>query len=376
MRHTFLQDIFRTDQTHVQDASDCFIVDFKAWLDSKGLDFPVPRGKNNFVKRLHAFWSGGTDKFGFDNYSSPSKVTYAVFSFFTRIPRYGSGFNRAPHFTEWEMAIDALNNRAPPTAQSAMQSSDIWEQVFTEVIAVSGTLYSIVVVILIAFWAIFIFTTNFVAAVLAITSIMVALVIILASFNCLGWTLGIVEAIGISILLGAAVDYPLHLVESYIETSPDIDNAVEEKEITGCRRCFRCSKARIDFRRRVITQALSKIGPSILNSALTTSGCVVFLFACKINILVKVGTIMLLSSTVSIALSLFFLPPLLLLFGPITFQRNCKRVGILTLSVGTFFGSCFLVLYLLSLGGVQLSGPSGTPLFYNRLFQSCVDPIL
>ena len=328
------------------------------------------------MNRLHAFWSGGTDKFGFDNYSFPSKVTYAVFSFYTRIPRYGSGFNRAPHFTEWEMAIDALNNRAPPTAKGAMQSSDIWEQVFTEVIAVSGTLYSIVVVILIAFWAIVIFTTNFVAAVLAITSIMIALVVILASFSWLGWTLGIVEAIGISILLGAAVDYPLHLVESYIETSPDIAHAKEEKQITGCRHRLGCSKARIGFRRRVITQALSKIGPSILNSALTTSGCVVFLFACRINIFVKVGTIMLFSSIVSIILSLFFLPPLLLLFGPVTFQRNCKRVGILTLIVGTLFGACLLVLYLLSLGEVQLNGPSGTPLFYNRLLQNCVDPMV
>merc|ERR1712037_689744 len=248
-----------------------------------------------------------------------------------------------------------------------MQSCDIWEAVFTEVIAVSGTLYSIVVVLLIAFWAILVFTTNFVAALLAIASIMFALVVILASFHWLGWTLGIVEAIGISILLGAAVDYPLHFVESYIETSPEVER---ESARTGF-----CSRESIHFRRRVITRALSKIGPSILNSAFTTSGSVFFLFACKINIFVKVGTIILLSSLVSIFLSIFFLPPMLLFCGPNKIQRSWKRVGILAASVGTLFGVCLLVLYLLSLAGVQLNGPSGTPMFYNRLSQNCVDPM-
>ena len=358
-------------QTHSQDASNCFIVDFKAWAEQNGVGFPIHRGGDrSFAEYLHSFWNDAgqpTDKYGFDDYSSPSRVTYAVFSFYTNMPRYGSGFLRAPHFTAWEMAIDSLNNRAPPTAKGAMQSSEIWSGVFTEVIAVSGTLYSIVVVILVAFWAIAILTTNLLAAMAAITTIMLALIFILASFHWIGWTLGIVEAIGISILLGAAVDYPLHFVESYIETSPEVER---EAARTGF-----CSRESIHFRRRVITRALSKIGPSILNSAFTTSGSVFFLFACKIKIFVKVGTIILLSALVSIFLSIFFLPPILLLCGPNKIQRSWKRVGILAASVGTLFGVCLLVLYLLSLAGVQLNGPSGTPLFYDRLLQNCVDPM-
>merc|ERR1712032_225863 len=109
--------------------------------------------------------------------------------------------------------------------------------------------------------------------------------------------------------------------------------------------------------------------------ALTTSGCVLFLFACRINIFVKVGTIMLMSSVVSITLTMFLLPPLLLLFGPVTFHRQCKRIGILAVSVAGLFGAGLLMLYLLSLGGVQINGPSGTPFFYNRLTQSCIEPM-
>merc|ERR1712032_906000 len=180
------------------------------------------------------------------------------------------------------------------------------------------------------------------AALLAIASIIFALVVILASFHWLGWTLGIVEAIGISILLGAAVDYPLHLVESYIETSPEVardDGDMDTEQPSGGRRCCNFSRAHIQFRRRVITRALSKIGPSILNSSVTTSGCVLFLFACRINIFVKVGTIMLLSSVVSITLSMFLLPPLLVLFGPMAFNRDCRRVGILVVGVAALFGT-------------------------------------
>lgn len=359
------------------------MVDFKAWAQRSGVRFPVERNSHySFAQHLHSFWKTSgqrTDKYGFDDYSSPSRVTYAAFSFYSNIPRHGSGFLRAPDFTKWEMAIAALNARAPPTAKGALQSSDVWEAVFTEVIAVSGVLYSIVVVVLIAFWAIAILTTSFLAATAAIATIMTALVFILASFHWIGWTLGIVEAIGISILLGAAVDYPLHFVESYIETASEVVLEGHKGVPDGgccCRHCHhRCSRSRIEFRRRVITRALSKIGPSILNSALTTSGCVLFLFACKIHIFVKVGTIMLLSASVSVLLSIFFLPPVLLLFGPHKFNRDWKRVGLLAVSVGALCGICLLVLYAMSLAGVQLNGPSGTPLFYNPLLQNCVDPV-
>ena len=355
------------------------MVDFKAWAERHRVRFPVDRtSRRSFAQYLHSFWESDgqySDKIGFDDYSSPSRVTYAAFSFYSNIPRHGSGYLRAPQFTEWERAIAELNDRAPSTAKGALQSSEVWEPVFTEVIAVSGVLYSVVVVILIAFWAIAILTTSFLAATAAIATIMTALVFILAGFQWLGWTLGIVEAIGVSILLGAAVDYPLHFVESYIET------VTEEvlDDLKGPRTGFCCdswcSRSRVKFRRLVITRALSKIGPSILNSALTTSGCVLFLFACRIHIFVKVGTIMLLSSSVSITLSIFFLPPLLLLCGPVKFERNWKRVGALAVGAGALCGICLLALYVASLNGVQLNGPSGTPLFYNPLTQSCVDPM-
>lgn len=360
------------------------MLDFKAWLENKNINFPVMEAERTLPQYLKQFWiekGEGTSRYGFDNYTSPSRVTYAVFSFYTNIPQYGSGFLRSPHFADWEITMRALNDRAPSTAKGAMQLSDIWEEVFTEVIAVSGTLYSIGVVIVIAFLSILVFTTNFVAAKLAIATIVCTLVVILASFHWLGWTLGVVEAIGISILLGASVDYPLHFVESYIETSPEAardDDTITTKKAGGCRAincCCNCSRARVQFRRRVIVRAMSKVGPSILNSALTTSGCVLFLFACRIYIFVKVGTIMLLSAVISITLSIFLLPPLLLLLGPVTFNRSCKRFGIMLGSVVLLIGGCVLVLYLLSLAGVTINGPGGTPLFYNRFLQNCADPI-
>lgn len=179
--------------------------------------------------------------------------------------------------------------RPASCGRGALQTSSVWEGVFTEVIAVSGILYSMVMVITIAFLSILAFTTNIVLALAAICTIVVALVIILAVFQAAGWTLGIVEAIGISILLGASVDYPLHMVESYIATEQELSrqHAPVNGQRSG-RRCSCCSPERLKYRKPVLIQAVAKIGPSIVNSAVTTAGSVVFLFFCKIQIFVKV----------------------------------------------------------------------------------------
>ena len=167
-------------------------------------------------------------------------------------------------------------------------------------------------------------------------------------------SLGIVEAIGISILLGAAVDYPLHVIESYLEstehgaklyaamkkkekeekkkkqqqqrnsrtagtnaadesTPDEIDDGGGNAAVgagavatngdedsgeggsgslvaaawTSSNRALR-NVVRVTYLGRASTNATVAIGPSIINSAFTTAGCVAFLFFCTIEIFVKV----------------------------------------------------------------------------------------
>ena len=44
------------------------------------------------------------------------------------------------------------------------------------------------------------------------------LVTLLGLFKMLGWTLGIIEAISLSILVGNSLDYCIHLTEGYMAT--------------------------------------------------------------------------------------------------------------------------------------------------------------
>ena len=43
-----------------------------------------------------------------------------------------------------------------------------------------------------------------------------ALCLVIATFWAVGWTLGAIEAISLSILVGTSVDYTVHLTEGYI----------------------------------------------------------------------------------------------------------------------------------------------------------------
>lgn len=85
---------------------------------------------------------------------------------------------------------------------------------------------------------------------------------------------------------------------------------------------------------------------------------------------------MILSAVVSISLTMLFLLPLLFFIGPIRFVRNVKRVALAMTIILALSGAVVLTLYLISaVGKVNILGPGGTPLFYNRLLQDCVDPM-
>ena len=103
-------------------------------------------------------------------------------------------------------------------------------RMFTELAAINGTVFGIAVSALCAFGSIFLFTMSLRITSLAILFMMMIIVIVLGTFNVghlltdwsiiqpsrltlqvIGWSIGVVEAITASIILGLSVDHIGHL---------------------------------------------------------------------------------------------------------------------------------------------------------------------
>jgi hypothetical protein len=301
------------------------------------------------------------------------RVKVMVFKFYSVERSYEGGFKAMESFRVWDEALAFVNDGAPASAGAAFHTSELWTRAVTEVIAVTGTLTGVSLVLVSSFLVVWLFTSSVRAAMLCTVVLVAVLTITSGLFWLFGWELGIVEAVGISILLGAAVDYPAHVIERFIEAghvdtelrgvedravggrpgSPPFravvprshfdgggeverDGEAEEGEHTASWNQSQRSSTRgqgldaarlapFDEKRQRVIASLTSVGVSVLNaSATTVMSCFVLIF-CTVQIFQKVGVIMLTASAVSIAATVVPLPAVLAKCGPKPFARTLRR---------------------------------------------------
>ena len=311
----------------------CIMVSFKKWLEEdKGANFPVKTKSkflSYFIEFLHS--KAGTkfnNAVGFDNPKIPTKVKFISISYFTLLRPYESGFASLGTYQEFKNILEDVNSNANTELGKALLVSELWPRMFTEVIAVVGTLFGIGLTTIIALLSIWMFTGTLRGACLAIGSLLGVLCVVLGGFFLLDWKLGIVEAISIGILLGSAIDYPAHVLEAFVSTrpSPEEDPNLNVRDTLYQRRVNR------------ITHAIQHIGPSIINASGTTICSVFALLFCTIEVFTKVGEILVLSCSISILYSLVPLVAVLSVIGPEfrerTFTSIVNTVSIVCMLIG------------------------------------------
>lgn len=101
------------------------------------------------------------------------------------------------------------------TLKSAYQTSEYWVVVNTEVIAVYGAIYGIIISFLLCMVLITFLSRNWRILVSMFTTIIGILFLLMACFKAFGWSLGIVEAVTLSIIVGNSLDYCIHLTQAY-----------------------------------------------------------------------------------------------------------------------------------------------------------------
>lgn len=107
----------------------------------------------------------------------------------------------------------------------------------------------------------------------------------------IGWKLGVLESVNLTLVVGLAVDYVVHLAEGYMELK--------------------------DFNRLTkVRHTLGHVGISVISGACTTLGASVFMLAAKIVFFAQFGIFIFCTIGFSLLFSLFFFTAILALIGP------------------------------------------------------------
>merc|ERR1719261_817333 len=106
----------------------------------------------------------------------------------------------------------------------------------TEVAAVYGIVRSVVVAVSFALVCVMLFIDNVRLAVLCTVTVLSVVTCTFGALALAGWSLGTVEAICITMLVGLSVDYAVHLSDSYIHNG--LASAARCAGVTGgCHTC-------------------------------------------------------------------------------------------------------------------------------------------
>jgi hypothetical protein len=222
-------------------------------------------------------WSLNTDGSG---------LQFAFISFNATYPRQNTVDQANEWFSRWETFRETHG-----FALGGFQTTELYLFMVTQnemvKAATMGILLSLLVTVIVMTAA----TMSLWLAALGAVNIVAITVIFLGIVPLIGWSLGENECIFLIATVGLSVDYTVHLLHSY-------------------------NSAQADSRQERVRLALSEMGISVANSAITTLLSAAILFGCGFNFFFQFGGFIFIVIGLSILLSTNLLMPLLLLFGP------------------------------------------------------------
>lgn len=136
-----------------------------------------------------------------------------------------------------------------------------------------------------------IMTTNWIVALMCCLTISLIIVGVIGIIPLAGWKLGILESLNLTLVVGLAVDYVVHLADGYVRSQ---------------------KHSRVDK----VRETLGHVGISVLSGACTTIGASIFMLFAQILFFFQFGIFMFCTIGLSIFYALFFFTTLLSLLGP------------------------------------------------------------
>jgi len=198
--------------------------------------------------------------------------------------------NTVAQANDWYAQWDTYMKNAAPSI-GGFHTAELWLFMVTQNEMVKAATMGVVLSLFMAFIVLIVATRNWWVSLLGLANLMGISCVFLGIVPLIGWSLGENECIFLIAVVGLSVDYSVHLLHVY--------NSSAEKERLG--------RAR---------DALSEMGISVTNSAITTLLASVILFNCGFYFFIQFGAFIFLVITFSIVMSISFLIPLLMVAGP------------------------------------------------------------
>merc|ERR1711959_858475 len=172
--------------------------------------------------------------------------------------------------------LQRLNRQAPESGKGAIHvaSNSMWVWMHTQTVFVSSAITGMITGSVLAFVVVLLTTKQILVALASLVTIAGVLASVLGSMVALGWELGTIESVCLTILAGFSVDYVVHLAHAYVHAE---------------------KKGRSDK----VRSALDEIGVSVLGGMLTSASAAVALMLCQLQFFHKFGVFLILTVSMS-----------------------------------------------------------------------------
>lgn len=241
--------------------ADCFIQEFKDWLEANNRTFPLP--KDDFMPQLLEFAALPSSLQNFRNQiglfpgeNDTYNLRFVTFAFNTTFAPPRPQMYTKDVYDNWQAFVKEQNDQAPNGVNKMYQSTNFaWMWLKTQQALIWGVELGVTLVIVIAFIVINISTMNVIVSVGAIFTIggIVTTTMGIGVAAIMGYPLGVAESVATVILIGFSMDYCLHLAGAYVASKK-----VSREDKTQ--------------------DSLTEMGVSVTAGALTTIFSAVFLF--------------------------------------------------------------------------------------------------
>jgi len=282
------------------------------------------------------------------------ELLWLAFAFESTTSEGVAYFTSYKEYRKWEELMTHIktNVLSPDSPLHSMfQTSQFWTKVLMEVVAVNSAIYGLILSMLICVCSVAVFSGHISLLLIVVVTIVCVIVTVLGVFYLAGWTIGAVEAVSLSILVGSSVDYCVHIVEGFVLPGRRANHLWLKSQSTAALRAQRTSLA------------VRHIGGSILCSALTTIVAAIPLTQTYIQPFAKFGYILLINTSVSVVVTLTLCVALLATFGPARFTGSMRsHINALLVTLGIVAG-ILLAIYISGTLGAHIPGPSGDNLF-------------
>lgn len=187
-------------------------------------------------------------------------------------------------------------------------------------------------------------TGNLWIVIFALVNLVCILCVMLGFFHLIGWKIGALEAISITMLVGLSVDFILHISEAYSKSV-----------------CATPSNRAME--------AIQRMGSPVVAAAITTIIACMPLVTATILVLKFFGIVVASSIALSVVFGLYFLAPMLMVMGPRKCAHTMSSFGWIGRLLCCIFGTSLRRATVLTslMMGILVSGMVFNPPYWQYL---------